>query len=141
MIHKTDNIDTIIKSIERVLKIGINIKGYFICGFPNETVADLRQTYELASKLTDSAKNHKGKFRNSTFQFRPYYGTELYDEVVFIKNIPKESILYNVKISDNINKNVRDKSFNFDSGNYSEISDNELYDYIKKINDLNDELV
>ncbi|WP_456421025.1 B12-binding domain-containing radical SAM protein [Lutibacter sp.] len=131
-IHKTDNIDTILKSVERVLKIGISVKGYFICGFPNETVDDLRKTYELATKLTDFSKKHKGKFRNSTFQFRPYYGTELYDEIVEVSNISKDSILYKVKISDSINKNVRDKSFNFDSGNYSLISDEELNNYIKK---------
>jgi radical SAM superfamily enzyme YgiQ (UPF0313 family) len=140
-IHKTDNIDTIVKSVERVLKTGINIKGYFICGFPNETIADLRRTYELASKLTELAKENKGKFRNSTFQFRPYYGTELYDEIVAVNNISKESILYKVKISDSINENIRDKSFNFDCGNYSVISDADLNDYIKKMNDLNDELV
>lgn len=140
-IHKTDNIDTILKSVERVLKFGISVKGYFICGFPNETVDDLRKTYELATKLTDFAKKHKGKFRNSTFQFRPYYGTELYDDIVAVNNFSKDSILYNVKISDSINKNVRDKSFNFDSGNYSLISDEELNNYIKKMNDLNDELV
>lgn len=140
-IHKTDNIDTIIKSVERVLKIGINIKGYFICGFPNETVADLIKTDKLASQLTNLAKKHKGKFRNSTFQFRPYYGTELYDEIVTVNNISKESILYKMKISDSINANIRDKSFNFDSGNYSEITDKELYYYIKKMNDLNNEFV
>lgn len=140
-IHKTDNIDTILKSVERVLKIGINVKGYFICGFPNETNNDLRKTYELAKKLTDLGKKHKGIFRNSTFQFRPYYGTELYDDIVEVNNIPKESILYKVKISYSINENVRNKSFNFDSGNYSSISDKELNNYIKKMNDLNDELV
>lgn len=135
-IHKTDNIDTIVYSIERVLKIGINIKGYFICGFPNETVDDLRKTYELAFKLTNLAKKTKGKFRNSTFQFRPYYGTELYDDIT-VNNDLKESILYKIKVSESINENIRDKSFNFDSGNYSSMTDKELNKYIKKINDLN----
>lgn len=140
-IHKTDNIDTIVRSVERLFKIGISVKGYFICGFPYETIADLKKTYELAFKLTELAKKHRSKFRNSTFKFRPYYGTELYDEVVVDNNISKESILYKTKISDSINKNVRDKSYNFDSGNYSLIDAKELNDYIKKMNDLNDELV
>lgn len=140
-IHKTDNIERILRSVKGVLKIGINVKGYFICGFPNETVADLRKTYELATKLTDFAKKHNGKFRNSTFQFRPYYGTELYDEIVTVRNISKDTILYKMKISDSINEKVREKSFNFDSGNYSLVSDEELNDCIKKMNDLNDEMV
>ncbi len=137
-IHKTDNIDIIKKSVKRVLKIGINVKGYFICGFPSESISDISKTYDLASNLTALSQKHKGKFRNSTFQFRPYYGTELYEDVIRSNNISKETILHKVKMSDSINENIRDKSFNFDSGNYSEISDDELFAYIKKMNDLNE---
>ena len=140
-IHKTDNIDIILKSVKRVLRVGINVKGYFICGFPDETIFDLKKTYEITSELTTFAKKHKVNFRNSTFQFRPYYGTELYDDIVNFNNISNDSILYKVKVSTSLNKNVRDKSFNFDSGNYSLICDEELNDYIKKMNELNNELV
>lgn len=140
-IHKTDNTVTILQSVKRVLKTSINVKGYFICGFPNETIDDLEKTYNLATELVDFAKKYDSNFRNSTFQFRPYFGTELYDKIAMNNGIPKNSILYNTKISSLINDNIRDKSFNFDSGNYSSVSDDVLNSYIKKLNKLNDGLI
>lgn len=138
-IHKTDHPETILQSVERLLKTGINVKAYFICGFPNETVDDIKLTFELAQMLKEIAKQHSGNFRNSTFQFRPYFGTELYDELIAVNGTSKDAVLYQVKASDRINDNVRDKSFNFDSGNYSLLSVAELHEYIQKMNALNDE--
>jgi radical SAM superfamily enzyme YgiQ (UPF0313 family) len=136
-IHKTDDINIIIKSVQRALISGIDVKGYFICGFPNEKSEDLEKTLELAKNLTKFAKDKKVKFRNSTFQFRPYYGTDLYDEIAKTKNIPYNSILTLMKTSEKINNEIRNKSFNFDSGNYSSVSDDVLHKYIKKMSDLN----
>jgi anaerobic magnesium-protoporphyrin IX monomethyl ester cyclase len=137
-IHKTDNIDLIISTIKRVINAGISVKGYFICGFPYETEEDLCRTLSLATLLTDYSKLHKAKFRNSTFQFRPYYGTELYDEIIVNNSIPVEYILTATKISKELNNKVRHKSFNFDSGNYSFVNDLVLQQYINKMNNLND---
>lgn len=136
-IHKTDNIDEIITSVSRLLSNGIHVKGYFICGFPNENIEDLDKTLNLATKLKELTYGNNVKFRNSTFQFRPYYGTELYDEIVKTSNIQNNSILNKIKPSDNINLEIRNKSVNFDSGNYSLVSDEILEQYIKKMNDLN----
>jgi len=138
-IHKTYNLKVIKKSIKRVLKNGINVKGYFICGFPSETKEELKKTFELCKELTDFANKNDAIFRNSTFQFRPYYGTELYEEIIAKNDFHRESILYKIKISKDLNENVRNKSFNFDSGNYSNTTDEELKYYIKLINDLNNE--
>lgn len=137
-IHKTDDIDLIIKSINRILNSGINVKGYFICGFPNEKIEDLEKTLELATALKNLSIGKNVKFRNSTFQYRPYYGTELYDEIVKDNCFPYGYILNSTKPSDILNKEVRNKSYNFDSGNYSAASDDALREYIKKINDLNE---
>ncbi|MPM90322.1 hypothetical protein SDC9_137443 [bioreactor metagenome] len=136
-IHKTASIEIIKKSVIRVLNAGITVKGYFICGFPDETINDLEQTYELARYLTVYAKEHNLHFRNSTFQFRPYYGTELYDKIVSKNNIRYNSLLYNTRISERINFHIRNKTFNFDSGNYSLVKDDDLHDYIMKMNNLN----
>ncbi len=136
-IHKIFDIAVIVKSIERVLENGINVKGYFICGFPNETEEDLEKTFQLAKHLTELGVKNKGKFRNSTFQFRPYYGTELYDEIVSTHKLPYNSILTATKVSENLNNKVRKKAFNFDSGNYSSVSDELLQSYLKQMNDLN----
>lgn len=137
-IHKTDEIDVVKKSIIRVLDLGISVKGYFICGFPNEDISDLDKTYELVKYLTDYKSSSNSRFRNSTFQYRPYYGTELYDSIVDINSMKYNSILYKTEISQEINFLVRNKSFNFDSGNYSAVDDHILHEYLKKINDLND---
>jgi anaerobic magnesium-protoporphyrin IX monomethyl ester cyclase len=136
-IHKTASIDIIKESVTRILNSGISVKGYFICGFPNETMQDLELTYGLAKQLSDYAKTRGLHFRNSTFQFRPYYGTELYDKIITEKNIKYNSLLYRTRISKNINFHIRNKSFNFDSGNYSLVKDDDLHQYIKKMNDLN----
>lgn len=137
-IHKINDIDIIITNVNRVLNSGIDVKAYFICGFPNEKESDLKKTLELASILTISGKEKDVKFRNSTFQFRPYYGTELYDEIVKTQKLHSESILYSMQSSEKINFQVRNKSFNFDSGNYSSINDEKLIEFIKKMNKLND---
>jgi len=46
-IHKTYAISVIKESIIRILDIGISVKGYFICGFPNEKIKDLDRKYKL----------------------------------------------------------------------------------------------
>jgi radical SAM superfamily enzyme YgiQ (UPF0313 family) len=137
-IHKTDDISLIRKSIERVLCAGINVKGYFICGFPNETEDDLQKTIDLAATLTEYNKKYSSKFRNSTFQFRPYYGTELHDEIISNLGIPRDTILNEIKISEELNKISGYKPFNFDSGNYSNVPDDVLTQYINKMNKLNE---
>lgn len=83
---------------------GINVKGYFICGFLNETEEDLQKTLDLATVLTENNKSYNTRFRNSTFQFRPYYGTELCEEITSQYGIPKENILNNIAISSVLNE-------------------------------------
>lgn len=40
------------------------------------------KTYELASKIKEISLKTPGTFRTSVFQFRPYHGTQLYNEIV-----------------------------------------------------------
>ena len=61
--------------VERLTRHGINVKGYFIVGFPTETKAELAQTPALVYDLWDLTKNGPGAFRASVFEFRPYPGT------------------------------------------------------------------
>lgn len=136
-IHKTSDIDMIERSVKRILNAGIRVKGYFICGLPGETEEDLEKTLKLATILKQHS-NDKGIFRNSTFQFRPYYGTDLYDEIVSGSGMESNSILLNTKDSVELNTKVRNKSFNFESGNYSSVSRDTLISYIVKMNQLNE---
>lgn len=137
-INKTSDVEIIIDAVKRVIDAGINVKGYFICGFPNEKEEDLIKTLDLAKLLTEYGKRNNARFRNSTFQFRPYYGTELYDNIVEITGLPSDYILTKTKVSKELNDMVRNKSFNFDSGNYSSVSDELLMEYINKMNNLNE---
>ncbi|MCF6296065.1 MAG: 4-hydroxythreonine-4-phosphate dehydrogenase PdxA [Flavobacteriaceae bacterium] len=50
-INKTNKVDLIIKNLSAVLRVGIDIKAYFIYGFPKESLKDMEKTYYLAQKL------------------------------------------------------------------------------------------
>ena len=76
-INKLGTIDDIITVSKAILESGIDLKGYFIYGFPGETKEDFQKTYELASKIKEISTNTTGTFRTSVFQFRPYHGTQL----------------------------------------------------------------
>ncbi len=67
--------DLIITAIRRLTSVGISVKGYFILGFPTETVADLQATVSLAHKLWEITEHEPGNLRISAFEFRPYPGT------------------------------------------------------------------
>ena len=53
MIHKTSDVDLIKRTIERLFRVGINVKGYFIFGFETEKIEDMQMTYDLARQLID----------------------------------------------------------------------------------------
>ena len=80
-INKTHDIGRIRSNLERVLEAGIAIKGYFIYGFPGETASDMEATYQLALTLKIASLRYGVSFRTSVFQFRPYHGTELHQEL------------------------------------------------------------
>jgi len=136
-INKKNDISTILESLEKVFSSGIDVKGYFILGFPDESEIQMRETINLAQKIKDLAMKYKTKFRTSVFQYRPYLGTLLCDEIIRVRKISPEQILEDTKESNEINKSVRNKSFNFDSGNYSCVSDELLMRLIKEMENLN----
>ena len=55
-INKTKSVEIILLNLTKVFKAGINMKGYFIYGFPNETIEDMEMTYQLAEKLKNLSK-------------------------------------------------------------------------------------
>jgi anaerobic magnesium-protoporphyrin IX monomethyl ester cyclase len=61
--------------VRRLTAHGINIKGYFILGFPTETREELAATVRQVYDLWDVADDQPGRFRASVFEFRPYPGT------------------------------------------------------------------
>lgn len=133
-INKLGAIDDIITVSKAILESGIDLKGYFIYGFPGETKEDFQKTYELASKIKEISTNTTGTFRTSVFQFRPYHGTQLYNEIV-----KSTGIIHECEFNQSISKFEGRSQFNFDFGNYSKEKDEILSQYIIKTQELTKE--
>lgn len=61
--------------VRRLAERGINVKGYFILGFPTETRQEIDTTMRLAHDLWELTDPLPGRFRVSAFEYRPYPGT------------------------------------------------------------------
>lgn len=133
-INKLGKPEDIIRVSKEILRSGIDLKGYFIFGFPGETKEDFQKTFELASKLKDMSLMTSGVFRTSVFQFRPYHGTQLYNEIV-----EKNGIIHGCKFNNEISHFNGRSQFNFDFGNYSMEPDEILNEYIIKTQELTKE--
>jgi radical SAM superfamily enzyme YgiQ (UPF0313 family) len=132
IIRKTSHIELIEQTIERLLRIGIAVKGYFILGFETETADDMQMSYDLAKRLKMLSVKHGTTFRTSVFQFRPYHGTKLYYNLISGGKVVA-NILQNKVLSSKIGR----IQFNFTSGNFSEVSNETLDKFINLINKLN----
>jgi len=132
-INKPGTVEQVIGVVSAILECGIDVKGYFMFGFPSETTTEADATYLLASRLKEISAKTIGNFRASVFQFRPYHGTQLYNEIV-------QSGREIVMISSNTALNILDgrSQFNFQSGNYSNIDDDILNEYILKTQNLSE---
>ena len=126
-INKMGDSDDIIKVSQEILQNGIDLKGYFIYGFPKETREDFQKTFELAKELKRISLTTEGTFRTSVFQFRPYDGTQLYNEIMH-----DTGIIQNCQFNETISKFKGRSQFNFNFGNYSMESDEVLNEYILK---------
>ena len=123
-IQKAGLVEDVVKCIERLLQAGISVKGYFICGFPGETAQQINETVNLALILKKIEGSSNASFRASAFQFRPYHGTKLYNEITASGHpiFTNKDELTSTK-----------KQYNFSSGNYSCVSDTVLAESIHTI--------
>ena len=136
-INKIGKIEDILEVAKKILETGIDLKGYFIYGFPGETEEDFKMTFELAKKIKEISLETLGKFRTRVFQFRPYHGTQFYDEIEKLRR----SIL-ECEVNNLLNCSETEKGrtqFNLDSGNHSKASDDKLEEYILKTQELTKE--
>ncbi|MEQ9297810.1 MAG: radical SAM protein [Cyclobacteriaceae bacterium] len=132
-INKTHNVKLIIDNLTEVLKAGINIKGYFIYGFPKETSEDMELTFQLASALQRNALKYGAEFRTSVFQYRPYHGTAIYHDLVD-QGLYKDSI--NLEPDDDLSDLIGRLQFNFHTANHSEVDEVIVHDYIYRTTNL-----
>ncbi|HAH56481.1 MAG TPA: hypothetical protein DCM02_14665 [Flavobacterium sp.] len=128
LIHKINEPDVIKNSFENLFRYGISVKAFFIFGFPNETEDDMLCTYNLATDIKNISDDFPDVvFRTSVFQFRPYHGTELFEQLkINYENI--SMIKENKKLSHKIGR----EQFNFVSHNFSNVSDDFLETIISK---------
>lgn len=70
------------RAVRRLTEGGISVKGYFIVGYPTETIDELDQTVTQVRRLWDITHNTPGSFRASAFEFRPYPGTPEWHRLV-----------------------------------------------------------
>lgn len=136
-IHKTHDIKTIKENLSMLLRNGINIKGYFIYGFPDETEEDAEMTYALAEYLKEISIQYGTRFRTSVFQFRPYHGTELYHELVKKSDTMTIPTVTPVEPNNELSELVGRLQFNFHSGNYSHMDQNTVHKFIYRTTNLN----
>lgn len=124
LINKVGTVHEIKNTTKKILDCGIDIKGYFIFGFPSETQIDMEMSFEVASSIFRYSLNSKGNFRTSVFQFRPYHGTALFNEFV-------ESQL-EIDFQENkvLSKLIDRRHFNLHTKNYSECDDKILNEFI-----------
>jgi anaerobic magnesium-protoporphyrin IX monomethyl ester cyclase len=133
-INKTKDVSTIVGNLTKVFKAGINMKGYFIYGFPEETEADMEQTYQLALQLNQIAESYGVNFRTSVFQYRPYHSTQIYHELEAQgKNLDVTAVAANEGLS----RLVGRQQFNFHSGNYSAVDYQTVEAYIYRTMNIN----
>ncbi len=118
--------------ISKLLQNGINVKGYFIYGFPTEKEKDMDDTYKLAKKLHEISSKAVGKFRASVFQYRPYHGTKLYKYIKEARDVELQ-----FKENSVITSQIGRGHFNMHAINCSDCSDSILNHYIKETSKIN----
>jgi radical SAM superfamily enzyme YgiQ (UPF0313 family) len=67
---------------ERLMQRGVNVKGYFILGYPGEQPEDLAATMAHVRRLWELSDRLPGTFRASAFEFRPYPGSPVWDQLI-----------------------------------------------------------
>ena len=130
-INKLGVPDDVIRVATAILSADIDLKGYFIYGFPQETEEDYIKTFDLARRIKEISDKTAGKFRTSVFQFRPYHGTQLYNEI-----IENGGVIHEGRINREISKFKGRTQFNCHLGNYSTTSDEILNEYIIKTQEI-----
>ncbi len=130
MINKKGSVEDAIKVITNILIAGINVKGYFIYGFPDETPEQCQKTFDLVRKIFRIAENTSARFRASAFIFRPYHGTKLYDAIQ--KRYQKIFFSHD----DTLNELDERRQFNFSAGNFSKCTEKDLKKFVIQTNML-----
>ena len=104
-------------TVDVLTKRGINIKGYFILGFPTETLSEIQDTVNHIFQLWEISDKNPGTFRCSAFEFRPYPGTPEWHKLITTGRYKASDLLSYEHVDLTGNGQVRDMlerdEFNF----------------------------
>ncbi len=131
-IHKFHDIIKIKETFRKIFEAGISVKAYFIYGFHKETEDDMSKTFKLAQELKNTAENYKVGFRASSFKFRLYHGTKIYNDFLIENNCNYIDI--KITPDNSLSEAAGRNLFNFTSGNYSAVDDDCLNRFVEKTN-------
>lgn len=79
LINKGETTEDIIRAAESLARFNVQPMYSFMLGFPGETKAQLRESFDFADKLR---KIHKGSCLISFYSYAAFPGTPLYDKAV-----------------------------------------------------------
>lgn len=103
--------------VRRLTERGINVKGYFILGFPTETPDEIDTTVRLVHELWELTDRLPGRFRASAFEYRPYPGTPDWHRLMATGRYTAEQLLNYSAVdltSDGVDESMRERDeFNF----------------------------
>lgn len=68
--------EQVVDAVEKLSSYGIQVKGFFIMGFPGETEEQLQETSDFIQRLKELGLTEAG-----IFQFKPYPGTQEYQQL------------------------------------------------------------
>ncbi|MDR0975434.1 MAG: radical SAM protein [Christensenellaceae bacterium] len=129
VIHKEGSVMDVKSVVGSLLDNGLNVKGYFMYGLPNETLQQATDSFVLANELHEYSQSTLGNFKTSAFQFRPYHGTELFANLGLNSNQEYKHI-------ESQNDMIGRQQFNFMAENYSQCSQQEIDELVIKTNSL-----
>jgi radical SAM superfamily enzyme YgiQ (UPF0313 family) len=103
--------------VQRLTERGINVKGYFILGFPTETRDEIDTTVRLVHELWELTDPLPGRFRASAFEYRPYPGTPDWHRLLATGRYSADQLLNYSAVdltSDGVDESMRERDeFNF----------------------------
>ncbi|MFI1972018.1 B12-binding domain-containing radical SAM protein [Streptomyces cinnamoneus] len=86
--------DMTLSVVRRLMERGISVKGYFILGYPGERRDDLAATVAHIHRLWSLSDRLPGRFRASVFEFRPYPGTPVWNQLTAAGHTPDDLLAY-----------------------------------------------
>ena len=117
--------DEVLTATRRLAERGIGVKGFFILGFPDETEEEMQETIHLALRMAEEGATHI-----SLFQFQPYPGTALYEEIMRTKPEVLKELGYYDKESIYTSGKLRTAAYLPDSIQLSKVLNSRIRDLI-----------